>query len=244
MLREINTKKSSVPWKGVDVFLFLVLCSTAILISFFIGYLGCFLHPLPPMELRSEQLKLIGTLIIFLALVVVGPFYEEFIFRFLLQGWLEAKCTQHRIPFASGVAIVTTSCVFAVSHGMSIFGIPTQPIYLFGANLVLNLSMIAFGIAYLVAKRNVKMSRCLFGTGRFFRPRFLVGVGYCFLAILLYAALVAIPVLCDIKINKIVTVWFLSLILGTLYSKTQNLSYCVLLHCFVNAPVAGILFFL
>jgi len=248
-MQENEPEKITVPWKGVDVLLFLALTWMAVLMSIFIGYLGCFLHPLPQVEHWSELLQaskngLIVSLIIFFAVTVVGPLCEEFVFRLLLQGWLEAKCRQFRVPYASGVAIVTASFVFAVSHGAGIFAIPTQAVYLYGSSLVLCLLIIAFGVVYLMKIRNVKITRCLFGTERFFRPRFFVGVGYCLLAILVLFTLSGI-LFWGIGINyKIVNMFFLSLILGTLYSKTRNLSYCVLLHGSLNGILISVILFL
>jgi len=237
-----DAKDTSVSWKAVDVALWLVIGVVAtVLIAGIFVVVNYFdqspcgtssgIVPMPMMLLFS-----------FLALVVVTPLFEEFLFRMLFQGWLEAKLKQLRIPKASGIAIVIASLCFAAVHqnvdsGNGCFGcISTLALFCFFVAIVLfHLPVFIFGLIYLVQVRNVRIVDYLFGTEPFFRPGFFVGMGYCLLALLAYLGLFAILFFLFGGLHiKPFAIFFFSLALGILYSRTQNLSYCVLLHALLN----------
>jgi len=179
----------------------------------------------------------------FFMLVIVAPLIEEFLFRLLLQGWLEAKLRQFRVPSASGVAIVAVSLCFASLHtGKQSPGSVQAFFYGFSVQIILALSIFAGGMIYLVRKRNVKITSCLFGTERFFHPQFFSRMGYCFLAIVLIFSVGALLLVAySIDTVRPIVIFFFALLLGTVYSRTNNLSYCILLHAFWNGTLLALI---
>jgi membrane protease YdiL (CAAX protease family) len=79
-------------------------------------------HPL--IELLSEQPNITNLMVSIGLAVLVAPFIEEFVFRVLLQGWLETKEEQWarlypavfgRIP-RGAIAVTTSALAFALLH--------------------------------------------------------------------------------------------------------------------------------
>jgi membrane protease YdiL (CAAX protease family) len=228
MTQEAESDKISVSWKGIDVLLFLALTWGTLLVSVVISA-AC--RSFSAADMHTPLVLLFS----FLSFVVMAPLVEEFIFRLLLQGWLEAKFQQFRIPFASGIAIVMASFVFAAFHINFVSFIPRHAGYLLVSHVILSFALFTYGIIYLKRKRKVKIFRCFFGTEPFFRPRFFINAGYYLLALFFYVILCAVLFFVTGGLNfRPFTIFFLSLILGTLYSRTHNLSYCILLHAFLN----------
>ena len=264
MSQEIE--KTAVPWTGFDVLLFFALwLAVPLVINTVVNSaivsedsLARFVPTAKKVANESDhghsiaQLILKGKnspiflLVAFLAAIVVAPLIEEFLFRLLLQGWLEAKLRQHQVSYASSLSIVAVSLVFATMHGGNSPDLTLQElIYRFVAFTVLYLLIFTLGIVYLVQKRNIKMTRCLFGTQRFFHPRFLPNAGYCLLALLFIYGLKAVLTANFPHTNvDPIPIFCFSLLLGILYSKTQNLSYCILLHACLNGMSWMILFLL
>jgi len=254
MSQEIETipdiEKTSVPWTGLDVLLFLALWfATLFVCSAVAGNTApqtesqrqtaadgeSYLHPIAQLVGQNNNSPIV-LLVALLAAVVIAPLVEEFLFRLLLQGWLEAKLTQFQVPCASGVAIATVSFFFAAIHGGNGVVMDIQVLfYTLVALATANLLIFTSGILYLVRRRSVQITHYLFGTSRFFCPRFFINAGYCLLALLLIYGLSAVLGRAYPTTNTDpIPILFLSLLLGTLYSKTQNLSYCLLLHACVN----------
>ena len=183
-------------------------------------------------------------LVAFLTLVVVAPLIEEFLFRLLFQGWLEAKLSQSQVPYASGIAIVIVSLFFAVLHAGNSMDMSTLMLFcMFAAVIVSHLLLFTLGIVYLVAVRNVRTT-AWFGTQRFFRPQFLTGASQCLLALLfLFGISAGLDWAFPNTNTDPVPIFFFSLVLGTLYSRTQNITYCVLLHACLNAMSLTIVWF-
>ena len=251
---ETKSEKKSVPWKGWEVLLFLVIWFVAQIVCGIMGaVVGHFASPSQPLEPSAvmeqkdhghpiAQLIEYGKnspvvlLVAFFVGVVVAPLIEEFLFRLLLQGWLEAKLSHYRIPCASGVAIVTASFFFALLHTGDSDTIAGQVLFfMFAFSIVSGLLITALGITYLVLMRNVRKTD-LFGTEPFFRPRFFTLAGYCFVALLfIYGISGILDWWYPTSNTDPIPIFFFSLLLGTLYSKTQNIAYCILLHACLNA---------
>jgi len=229
-------KSPFVPWTAFDVALWLAIGFVTSLLIFGIVVVANFVDQ--PQHDMASGIAPIMLLLSFLALVVITPLVEEFLFRMLFQGWLEAKLTRFKIPGARGFAIVTVSLCFAALHPGVSSGSCLSTLALFSffvAIIILYLPIFIFGLIYLARVRGVRISNYLFGTEPFFRPGFFAGAGYCLLALLFYIGLFAIlTLLCGGTHVKPFAIFFFSLALGTLYSKTQNLSYCVLLHACLN----------
>jgi membrane protease YdiL (CAAX protease family) len=240
-----ESEKISVPWTGFDVLLFLALWLTPLLMN---GVIACVAtltqspeqaavvldtsdhgHPIKQLVEQGKKSPVVF-LIAFLSAVVVAPLVEEFLFRLLLQGWLEAKFSQ------CGVPIVAVSCLFAAIHAGNHSTAEVSALVVgFVVSTVFSLFIFTSGIIYLIQKRNVKVIPCFFGTERFFRPRFFLYAGYCLLALIALFGLTALLGSMYPKSNiSPIPIFFFSLLLGIVYSKTRNLSYCILLHALLN----------
>jgi hypothetical protein len=88
---------------------------------------------------------------------------------------------------------------------------------------------------YLKWRSKVKMTRILFGTDPFFRPHFFTWAGMYLLVLPCLYGLEVVLELClpDVDVDPI-AIFFFSLVLGFLYCRTRNLSYCILLHAALN----------
>ena len=236
-----NSRKLSIPWTGLDVFLLLALWFVAHQIVFVLVVVQMpeqsamidkkdHRHPIIQMIEQGKNSPAV-LLIAFLAVVVAAPFIEEFLFRLLFQGWLETKLG------SSGIAIVVVSLCFALIHGGNNKSLDGQVLfYLFAAMIAVNLLVFAMGIIYLQRIKNVKLTHIVFGTGRFFPPRFFVYAGYCLLMLLPIFGITFVlnNIYPNINTDPI-PVFLLSLVLGILYSRTHNLSYCIMVHACLNA---------
>jgi len=243
-------ENASVPWTGLDVLLFLALWHVAMLVGATVVAVASpnqaeatntieTAHPIVQLIEQGKTLSPAFLVVAFLTLVIVAPLIEEFLFRLLLQGWLEAKLCQFRVPSASGVAIVAVSLCFASLHTGKQESSSIQAFfYGFSVMIILGLSIFVGGMVYLVRKRNVKITSCLFGTERFFHPQFFSRTGYCLLAIVLIFSVGAL-LLAAFPIDTVrpIVIFFFSLLLGALYSRTKNLSYCIFLHAFWNGTL-------
>jgi len=253
MTQEIESKKISVPWTGFDVLLFFALWLTPLLISILVTHLDGPLiqvpthteaqddkdygHPIAQLVEQSNGSPMIF-LAVFFSAVVAAPLVEELLFRVLLQGWLESKLTQSQIPWASVIAIVVVSCFFAVMHMGNHDVIDVQS-FMSGlvATVVFSLFIFTLGILYLVQIRNARMTDYLFDIRQFAHSRFFVFAG-CLLAPLFCFALIALSAALGMFFEGVnvspIPIFLFSLVLGILYSKTQSLLYCILLHACLN----------
>ena len=256
---EIETTKKFVPWKGWEVLLFFfvwfmmvwfmmqIVCAIA---GGVVGYIATSSQPQAPsaaMEqthhghpiaqlIEQSKNSPAALLVVFLTGVVVAPLIEEFLFRLLLQGWLEAKLLRYRVPFASGIAIITVSFFFALIHAGNSTAMDGQ--MLLGMFTAINIGSLAFftlGILYLIGIRDVQITRYFFGTERRLRPQFFVNAGYCILALLVIVSISAgLDTLYPHSNMDPIPIFFFSVLLGIIYSRTQNLSYCILFHACLN----------
>ena len=252
--------KNSIPWTGLDVLLFLALwLAGQLMIGLAIGVVAytvsptqsqtqategenqCHEHPIQQLVQQSKN-SLAILLVAFMFAVVAVPLVEEFLFRLLFQGWLEATLRQFHMPYASGISIIFVSLCFAAMHGVrggSMDGL--MLLFLAVTVTIFSLSLFALGMVYLKEIRNVKLTD-LFGTERFFRPRFFTYAGCCLLALLLTYGLNGIldKVYPDTNTDPI-PIFFISLVFGTLYSRTRNISYSILLHACLNGTSLALL---
>jgi len=248
--QEIKSEKTSVPWTGIDVLLFLAIWFAPLIVSVASAYIiplhqphvqtaaeakNNHGHPIVQLVEQSKNSPIVFW-VAFMAVVIAAPLIEEFLFRMLFQGWLEATLRQVQVPYASGIAIVVVSGLFATIHMNNHRAIDAQAL-LNGlvASIVFSLLVFTAGVMYLIQMRNVRIANYVFVTERLFHPRFFTGVGYCLLVILFCLALNAALTKTFPGTNVApISLFFFSLALGVLYSKTQNLSYCVLFHACLN----------
>jgi membrane protease YdiL (CAAX protease family) len=240
----------SVPWTGFDVLMFLgvwffaqILCAEFVYqmlpqeqtVSSTPDEQEHHGHPLMQMVAQGFHSPLV-LLVAFFTAVVAAPLVEEFLFRLLLQGWLEATFSRYRVPCGSGVAIVSASLLFAFIHaGSSGESTWQELLYVLSAIAVTSLLIFTLGIVYLVKMRNATLTHTLFGTERFFFFFFLSSAGWCLLALVFIFCLTVLLNVFYPGINTDpIPIFFFSLLLGTLYSRTRNLSYTILLHACLN----------
>ena len=191
-----------------------------------------------PIAQLIEQNKNSATVffIIFCAVVVAAPLVEEILFRLFLQGWLESKLAQYAIPYSSCIAIVAVSYFFAMLHGGNRSNLNEQMLIpMFVGTAFFGAAIFILGVYYLVTKRGMTITQCLLGPEPFFRPKFFVKAGYALLAVGLILGFTAVlrALFPDINTDP-VPLFLFSLLLGFMYSRTQNLSYCILLHACLN----------
>jgi len=240
-----DPKQSSVPWTGFDVLLFFAAWFAPLIVGIAIAYFASQTatttetkdhgHPIAQLVEQGKNSPMVF-LLVFLSAVVAAPLIEELLFRMLLQGWLETKFKRRRIPGAGGIAIVIVSIFFAAIHAKN-YGVIDAQALLEGlaASSAFSLLVFTMGVFYLTQIRHVRIADYLFGTQQFFRPGFSLGAGYCLLAIMFCFALNAVLTVNVPNTNvSPVPIFFFSLVLGVLYSRTQNLSYCILLHACLN----------
>jgi membrane protease YdiL (CAAX protease family) len=186
----------------------------------------------------------------FVAAVVIAPVVEEFLFRVLLQGWLEARERRWRrrappwlrgfVPRAA-VPIVLVALLFALMHVR-----PPTPLYhpQYLAGLVLGnqiAGLLTVGLAVGWLRVRVGATAADFG----WAPRKLVadlGLG-------LRAALVVVPLILafQMAVSAVLTyfrlrsavpdpipLFFFALVLGTLYYRTHRIAPSVVLHLGLN----------
>jgi len=256
----MSNESNKVPWTGLDVLLFLALwfiaCDVFSGIAGFVAQCADSTVLKPASMLSAEEapeekkhhghgvLQVIEQskksplvfILLFLTIVVAAPFIEEMLFRLFLQGWLESKLTQFNFPGAGGVAIVAVSLFFALLHGRSSDEIHIYTLVVrFITMIMISLLIFALGIYYLKEMRNVKIAHSLFGTKQLSRKQLFAVAGICLFALFFALGLsAALGIFYPDTNTDPIPIFFFSLALGYLYSKTRNLSYCILLHACLN----------
>jgi membrane protease YdiL (CAAX protease family) len=212
----------------------------------------------PVARLLGEQHSLVTLLICALAAVVVAPLIEEFFFRVLLQGWLEAREDQWRarlpvmprLPRGS-VPILLSAALFALLHARG------EEAQFDSADVMMQLtagaagSLAAIGFSILLLHTSCGATATDMGIGW----KKLGGDATLGLAGL---AAVFVPInalqwgLYKLQESHLadnlvapdpVPLFFLALVLGYLYQRTHRLGPGVVLHMAFNAIPLGILWF-
>jgi membrane protease YdiL (CAAX protease family) len=191
-----------------------------------------------------EDPRVATKLVIVFTAAIVAPLVEEFLFRLLLQGWLEAieRRLRRRLPglrrTLSGLfPIVTVAALFAAMHfrsGPSDHDAPVLIRVLIG-NALASVVTVVMGVAWLW----VRAGATLADLG--IEPRRLGGD-----VALGLAAFVAIgPLVLLLKILLIlrfspgiadpISLFFFALALGTLYYRTHRIVPAITLHMALNS---------
>lgn len=197
------------------------------------------LHPLTQLIQRGRE-KPIILLVAFLSGVVLAPLTEEFLFRLVLQGWLTKTLSRFgnqrlRNTTSCVLSLLIVSLLFAFMHGGERREQAVEPLFagLLGLAIA-NLLIFVFGTTYLSlfrqarAKdlgfdfRKIPKDLALGGLVFFIATPFILGLNY-FLRILFPDSVVdPIPL------------FFLALILGTLFYKTRRIQSSIILHALFN----------
>ena len=258
-----------VPWTGFDVFLFLAIwlaplfvsIATASIVSLKPPHVEATAgdatvseatasdvqdhgHPIAQLIAQSEH-SLAILLLAFFAGVVVASIVEEFLFRMLFQGWLEATFRQHHVPYGSGMAIVIVALCFSAIHISNNDAVDVATLKNgFIVSSVYSLMVFTAGVIYLTQVRNVRIADYFIGTEKFFRPGFFMGAGCCLLVMVFcFELFVVLKTIYPNTNVAPIPLFFFALALGVLYSRTQNLSYCMLLHACLNGTSLMLVWF-
>jgi len=206
-------------------------------------------HPL--VDLITADPGPVTWLLCILVAVVVAPLVEEFMYRVVLQGWLEAeeRRTRRRIPelrrLAPGVLpVVIVSTLFALRHFRTADA-PMEPETLRQRMLLHAVSsLLAFGVAMWFLRIRSGATAVDFG---FVGKRFFADVR---LGLLVFAA-VGAPILLvqNVMVKYVfpssvaadpIPLFFLAVVLGVVYYRTHRITPVIVVHLALNATSLGL----
>lgn len=249
-----------VPWQAVDVLVVLVvyLVLSAVAAEVIRGWIGQ--ERMEPLHIsRAEAsetahpvMKVLATgdprvlLLCVVSVVVVAPVVEEFLFRLLLQGWLEASMERwgprlptlrRLLPGASG-PILCSSFLFGAAH-FRVAGKERHVefvVALLLANALVGTLLVAFAVFWVRTRRGATAADLglvrteLAGDVR---------LGLWALVALL-GPVYAIQIASHLIVPKYIApdpipLFFLAVGLGVLYARTHRIVPCIVLHAALNA---------
>jgi membrane protease YdiL (CAAX protease family) len=206
-------------------------------------------HPI--LDLLAADSSLAAWLLCALVVVVVAPIVEEFMYRVVLQGWLEAeeRRARRRIPalrrLLPGVApIVVVSLLFGLRH----FRVATPPMD--PGDLMLSLivqavwSLTAFACALGIVRIGSDTTAADLG---FVPQKLLADVG---LGLVVFVAIAAPVISLQYFMARLVPtssvapdpvpLFFLALALGTVYYRTHRIVPAIVIHMALNGTSLGL----
>ena len=258
-------RRRQVPWGGLDlllVFAFFVLASLAMMFT-----VELLLGPdagQPAAGADAEKSHAIvqlfrggdawTILLCVVSAVCVAPIVEEFLFRVLLQGWLERFDRQlgpkmpnlrRILPWSVG-PILLSSFIFAMVH----FRVASQPmnrkylLLLMAGNCLVGISTAVFAVLLLRLKTGATAADLGFVAKKVPRD---VGLG------LAVAGGVVLPVfILQAVLTRVLPSWVaadplplfcFAVVLGTLYCRTHRVVASIVLHMSLNATSLAMLWF-
>ncbi len=259
-------RRRPVPWQAQDVFFifligFLFPIMAAMAVQAWMGPDAAQRAADQEPELTHPAEQLLGSgnpsaiAIAVIMAVIVAPLFEEFFFRVLLQGWLEAiwsrqrrKHPELRAAPVSWIPIVLPAAIFALMHLRS-GKTPFSTQYLTGLFLgQMAADLVALGLAIVLLRFAVGATAADLGWNPE-KLRFDAKLG-------LLALLAATPPILTLQVSLIglvkwtgidyapdpIPLFFLALVLGALYHRTHRLAPPLVLHIAFNAT-AVLLFF-
>jgi membrane protease YdiL (CAAX protease family) len=200
-------------------------------------------HPVATLVAEGDPWVL---LLCFFSAVIAAPVVEEFLFRALLQGWLEAlehrwrrkMPTLGRLLPRAAAPIALTSLLFGVMH-FRVAGPQMSSrslVVMLAANAIVSLLTIVLAIGLL--RWHVGATAADLG----WAPRKLpsdVGLGlvaFAAIAVPIYVAQFAlVAAFPKYLAPDPVTLFFLALVLGTLYFRTHRIMPSIVVHAALNA---------
>lgn len=177
--------------------------------------------------------------------VVVAPIVEEFLFRLLLQGWLEAAERRFR-PWLPGlralapglVPVLITSSMFAIVH----YRVPSEPgnarylTYMLAIGSICSLLTLALAVLLLRFRSGATLADLGFVPAKLWADvrlglwSFLAVVGPIYLLQILLARLLPKNFVPDP-----ITMFFFAAVLGMLYYRTHRIVPSIVVHMSLNA---------
>lgn len=201
--------------------------------------------PHPLVVLLSQNHTLSTLLLCVLSAVIVAPIVEEFLFRLVLQGWLEAveRRRRRQIPplrrLAPGaVPVVLSSLLFAGIHYRSASPQvdPQSIAYFLGSNIAASLLVLAFGVACLRWDAGADAEDLGVVPERFLADGRLGVLAFVAFGAAVYLFKILLGVLeCPQNVADPVALFPFALLLGVLYCRTHRLVPCIALHMSLNA---------
>ncbi len=259
--------RRGVPWQAIDLLVVLVayLVLSAIALEVVRWSLGlervqpAYSYNVEAPEGGHAVLKVLATgdpwvlLLCVVAVVVVAPVAEEFVFRLLLQGWLETCVDRwsprlpnllRLLPGASG-PILFSSLLFARAH-FRVAG-PSYPadvlVAMLLANAVASSLLLGFAVVWLRQRSGATAADLGFVPARLGGD---VRLGLWSLVGLL-GPIYTIQFASHLVLPKHVApdpipLFFLAIGLGLLYARTHRLVPCIVLHAALNAASLALAF--
>ena len=248
------SRRRQVPWNGGDVLMVVLIYIVTVGLA---GQMVALLFGRPPEMPTVEQAEAVNPIIPlvrtgtgwmlavgFLAAVVVAPIVEEFLFRVVLQGWLEAVERRwrralpmlRRAPLALG-PILLTSFLFAMMHFRTAG--PEMPQEYIVASLIAGmaagLTTVGFAVALLMLRAGATAAdlgwapRKLLGDLRIGLVAFVAVVGP------LYGLFIALQQWIPKSVSADpIPLFFFAMLLGVLYHRTRRMAPSVALHVALN----------
>jgi len=243
-------RRRKVPWSALDIlalfFLYLALTSCGVVFAQLFCVPGRQVaetvvtteHPLSQL-IRQSQGSSFALLVVFFSAVVSAPLAEEFLFRLVLQGWLEKQESsffkRRFLPHGS-LSIVFSSLFFAALHGggRKEHGADTLFFTLLGVGTA-NVFFTLGGMAFLrIGRRATWRDLGL----RFNHLPTDFGIAMVFFVLFvppIFFIHVAAQNLFPETVTDPIPLFFFALALGFLFYRTRRLAGCVLLHAMLNA---------
>ena len=199
--------------------------------------------PDPLIFLLEKSHTLPTLLLCFLAAVIVAPIVEEFLFRLVLQGWLEAVEARRRrqIPFLrevtpGAVPVLLVALLFAGIH----YRPPAPQIEprtiacLLMGNIVASLAVLAFGIGLLRWDAAARADDLGVVPGKLLGDLRLGVLLFAAVAGLIYLLKIAFSVQYGDNAATPLALFPFALVLGVVYCRTHRLVPCIVLHMSLN----------
>ena len=255
----------SVPWQGVD--LLVILAAYFAMSGVAVGVVRWSLGPerVRPMPAVNDEvhetahvvLKALAAggpwvvVLCVVAVVVVAPVVEEFLFRLLLQGWLEARmerwafhqpAVRRFLPGAAG-PIFVSSLLFAAAH-YRVAGPRYRTDFLVAmllAQVVIGFLLVCFAVGWLRLRVGISMADLGIVPDKLAGD---VQLGLWSLVGLLgpvYAIQIASHLVLPEHIAPDpIPLFVLAIGLGVLFARTRRLAPCIVLHAALNAVGLGL----
>lgn len=192
-------------------------------------------HPLVQFVMQTKKHRdalpalFIALFTAFASAVVLAPLTEEFLFRYMLQGWLHTKCS-------APLAVVAASLFFASLHG----GRPSAHnsdvlMYVILGNCVANFLTLCLGGIYLCNKYRLPLPLVLGLTRKYVCSDLFWGIAYFFsIGIVVLALSSTLRSFFPDTVTDPIPLFFFALVLGFLFQKTGRLLPSIALHASLN----------
>jgi len=194
-------------------------------------------HPLTQL-IQQSGTNYSVLLFAFLSGVITAPLAEEFLFRLVLQCYLEKLCLRSlRITncFAGIISIAFTSLLFASLHGSSRKEMPVEFLQAMITGLIIgSVLFLIMGITYLTVVRKSDAKDLGWDSKYLLSDIKTAAVWALFVIPAVMLVRIAANFLLPYQINDPIPLFFFSLVLGFLFYKTRRLAPCVILHLLFN----------